>query len=73
MLLGDPSSLQGTMTFFGEAVGVECNEWVSTTVPLERVVEGEEAREILGVGDEGRPDYRSSRWLVSGPEEDNCG
>lgn len=46
------------MAFGWEGVGVEGNEGVGAAVLFEGVVEGEEAGEIVRVGDEGGPDLR---------------
>ena len=65
-LFRDPSSLKGTVALFGKGVGVERNEGVFATLLLERMIESEEAREVVGVGDEGCPYYRSTpsvSWL----------
>jgi hypothetical protein len=55
-LLGDTAGFERRVALGGEGVGVECYEGVFRAVLLEAVVQREEAREVLGIGDEGRPD-----------------
>lgn len=50
MLLGDTAGVEGGVAFGWEGVGVECDEGVFRAVFFERVVEGEEAGEVGGVG-----------------------
>jgi hypothetical protein len=51
VLFGDAALVEGFVAFFREGVGVEGYEGVFGAVLLERVVEGEEAGEVGGVGD----------------------
>jgi hypothetical protein len=55
VLLGDGARVEGGVAGGGEAVGVECDEGVFRAVLLQRVVEREEAGEVVGVGYEGGP------------------
>jgi hypothetical protein len=50
-LFGDAALVEGFVAFRGKGVGVEGYERVFGAVLLERVVEGEEAGEVGGVGD----------------------
>lgn len=54
---GDSAGVEGVEGGGGEGVDGEGDEGVGGVRAPERVVEGEEAREILGVGDEGGPDW----------------
>ena len=55
------------MALFGESVGVESDEWVLRSMFLQRVVESEKAGEVLGIGDEGSPDYKHLAVLSEAP------
>jgi len=54
-LLGDPADIKSLMAFWREAVGVEGNQRVLSSMLLEGVIEGQEAGEISCVGYEGCP------------------
>lgn len=55
VLLWDAAAVQRGVAFRGEGVGVEGDEGVGGGVFAEGVGEGEQAREVGGVGYEGRP------------------
>lgn len=55
-LVGDVARAQGGEAFWGEGIGVEGYEGIGGVVLFEGVVEGEEAGEVVCVGDEGCPD-----------------
>lgn len=55
MLLGDGARVESGVARGGEGVGVERDEGVFGAVLFERVVEREEAGEVVGVGYEGGP------------------
>jgi hypothetical protein len=55
VLFGNGARVEGGMAFSREGVGVEGDERVFGAVLLERVVEGEQAGEVGGVGYKGRP------------------
>lgn len=56
LLVGDAAGFEGVDAFLGEGVGVEGHQGVGGVVFLEGVVEGDEAGEVGGVGDESCPD-----------------
>lgn len=56
LLVGDAAGVEGGEALGREGVGVEGHQRVCRLVLLERVVQGEEPREIVCVGDEGGPD-----------------
>lgn len=57
MFLGDAAVVEGLVAFGGEGIRVEGDERVLGAVLLQAVVEGEQARQVRRVGDEGRPDW----------------
>lgn len=59
LLVGDAAGLQGGQALCREGVCVEGHERVCRLLLLERVVQGEKAREVVCVCDEGRPDWIS--------------
>lgn len=56
LLVGDAAGGEGVNALLGEGVGVEGDEGVGGFLLLEGVVQGEEAWEVVCVGDEGCPD-----------------
>lgn len=56
LLVGDAAGVQGGEALGREGVGVEGHQRIRRLVLLERVIQGEQAREIVCVGDKGCPD-----------------
>lgn len=55
MLFGNAALIERLVTFGGESVGIQCDEWVFRAVFLQAVIEGEEAGQVCRVSDEGGP------------------
>jgi hypothetical protein len=55
--VGDAAGVQGGEALGREGVGVEGHQRIRRLVLLERVIQGEQAREIVCVGDKGCPDW----------------
>ena len=66
-LLGYLAYVQSMMALFGESVGVKSDKWVLRSMFLQRVVESEKAGEVLGICDEGSPDYKHLAVLFEAP------
>lgn len=66
-LLGYLANVQCMMALFGESIGVKSDKWVLRSMFLQRVVESEKAGEVLGIGDEGSPDYKHLAVLFEAP------
>lgn len=55
------------MAPLGESIGVKSDKWVLRSMFLQRVVESEKAGEVLGICDEGSPDYKHLAALFEAP------
>lgn len=53
---GNTASLEGSMAFSREGIGVEGDKRVLGLVLLEGVIEGQETGKIFGIGNKGGPD-----------------
>lgn len=62
-LLGNAAGFKNSMPLGREGICVECHEGIFRVVLLEAVVQREETREILCVGNKGRPDCCNVRIL----------
>lgn len=56
----DPTGFESSVAISREGVSIQCDKGVFRVVLLERIVEGEEAGEVFGVGDECCPDLYMS-------------
>ena len=66
-LFGYLAYVQRMMALFGESVGVKSDEGVLRSMFLQRVVKREETRQVLGICDEGGPDYKHLAVLSEAP------
>lgn len=68
--MGDAAGVEGGEALGGEGICIEGDERVGGLVLLERVVQGDEAREIGCVCDEGGPDWAERLWSARGGERE---
>lgn len=54
--LRDIADIERFMALMGESISIEGDQRVLGSVLFERVVQSEQAGEVLGVGDQGSPD-----------------
>ncbi len=54
-LLRNVPDVECFMTIFGKCVGIEGDQGILGSMLFERIVEREEARQVLGIGDQGSP------------------
>lgn len=66
-MFGDATCIECGVAFLGEGIGVEGDERVFAAYEFERGIEGEQAREVSGVGDESRPDFGAGDDSGGGP------
>ena len=62
MAFEDPARVESGVTLGGEGVRVERDKGILGADFLERIVQSQEAREVIRVGDEGGPDWEKEKW-----------